>query len=210
MSDLLKYECDMRTINVMINSFSIKEIGNARGRETTRAKFITNLGYLYPDYMDRLNKCTEAKTLKDALDGTNYAAMVAEANLDNDGRNEAMEEGSKIDDVILAESSRRYSMAFENGFHFGVFFAYLKLKELEIKNVTWLADLVSMSIPKNSPGWSKYTIPFKYHIGAQGGYEWREKWSESNNGYEGYNTRRLNKKKWIAKFYVTLSALTNI
>merc|ERR1712153_82231 len=105
--------------------------------------------------MDRLNKCTEAKTLKDALDGTNY---------------EAMEEGSKIDDVILAESSRRYSMAFENGFHFGVFFAYLKLKELEIKNVTWLADLVSMSIPKDSPGWSKYTIPFKYHIGAQGGY----------------------------------------
>jgi len=55
MDDLLKFECDMRTLNVINNSFSIKEIGNARGRESTRAKFITNLGYLYPDYMDKLN-----------------------------------------------------------------------------------------------------------------------------------------------------------
>jgi len=55
MDDLLKFECDMRTLNVINNSFSIKDIGNARGRESTRAKFITNLGYLYPDYMDKLN-----------------------------------------------------------------------------------------------------------------------------------------------------------
>lgn len=40
-------------------------------------------------------------------------------------------------------------MAFENGFHFGVFFAYFHLKQLEIKNVCWFADLVSMNIPKN-------------------------------------------------------------
>ena len=44
-------------------------------------------------------------------------------------------------------------MAFENGFHFGVFYGYLKLKELEIKNVTWLSDLVSMNLSKTS-SWS--------------------------------------------------------
>lgn len=55
MDDLLKFECDMRTLNVINNSFAIKDIGNARGRESTRAKFITNLGYLYPDYFDKLN-----------------------------------------------------------------------------------------------------------------------------------------------------------
>jgi len=60
-----------------------------------------------------------------------------------------LENENKIDDVILEESSRRYSMAFENGFHFGVFFAYFHLKQLEIKNVCWFADLVSMNIPKN-------------------------------------------------------------
>ena len=72
---------------------------------------------------------------------------------------------------MLAESSRKYSMAFENGFHFGVFYAYLRLKELEIKNVTWLSDLVSMNLSKNSPGWNKYSVPFMYHLNAQGQYE---------------------------------------
>jgi vacuolar-type H+-ATPase subunit C/Vma6 len=82
-----------------------------------------------------------------------------------------MDGEATIDNVILDESSRRYSMAFENGFHFGVFFAYFKLKQLEIQNVVWFADLVSMKIPKNQPGWNKFTVPFKYFIGANGGYE---------------------------------------
>ena len=72
---------------------------------------------------------------------------------------------------MLAEASRKYSMAFENCFHFGAFYAYLKLKELEIKNVTWLSDLVSMNLGKNSPGWNKYTVPFMYHVNAAGQYE---------------------------------------
>lgn len=77
MDDLLKFECDMRTLNVINNSFSIKDIGNARGRESTRLKFITNLGYLYPDYMTKLNECTDGKQLVEALDGTNYKSLLA-------------------------------------------------------------------------------------------------------------------------------------
>lgn len=54
-------------------------------------------------------------------------------------------------------------MAFENGFHYGVFYAYLKLKEMEIKNIIWLAELVSIGVPKNMPGWKKTVPLFKYH-----------------------------------------------
>jgi V-type H+-transporting ATPase subunit d len=49
---------------------------------------------------------------------------------------------------MFVEKSKRYSMAFENGFHYGVFYAYLKLKEMEIKNVIWLAELVSIGVPR--------------------------------------------------------------
>ena len=45
---------------------------------------------------------------------------------------------------MLVEASKRFSMAFEDGFHYGCFYAYLKLKEQEIANVTWLAELVTL------------------------------------------------------------------
>jgi len=68
-----------------------------------------------------------------------------------------------IDDVMFIEKSKRFSMAFENQFHYAVFYAYLKLKEMEIKNIIWLAELVSINVPKNMAGWNKYVLPFKYH-----------------------------------------------
>jgi V-type H+-transporting ATPase subunit d len=49
---------------------------------------------------------------------------------------------------MFVEKSKRYSLAFENGFHFGAFYGYLKLKEMEIKNIVWLAELVSIGVPR--------------------------------------------------------------
>lgn len=53
-----------------------------------------------------------------------------------------------IDDVMFTEKMRKLSMAFENQFHYGVFYAYLKMKEMEIKNIVWLAELVSIGVPR--------------------------------------------------------------
>lgn len=64
---------------------------------------------------------------------------------------------------MFEEKSKRYSIAFEQQFHFGCFYAYLKLKEQEIRNIVWLAELISLNVPKSSPGWKKYIVPFKYH-----------------------------------------------
>ena len=67
---------------------------------------------------------------------------------------------------MLKESSRRFSEAFEDGFHFGCFYAFLKLKEQEIKNVTWLAELVTMQVSRNLPGWNKYVAVSYTHLRA--------------------------------------------
>lgn len=128
------------------------------------------MGYLYPDFMTPIHKCTDSKQLVEALENTSYH-FIKDANLDANNNNEALETDDKIDDVLKQEMSRRFSMAFENGFHFGVFYAYFHLKLLEISNICWFADLISLNMPKNQPGWNKYYVPFKYHINANGGYE---------------------------------------
>ena len=68
-----------------------------------------------------------------------------------------------IDEVTNEELTRKFSMAFEEQFHYGCFYAYLKLKEQEIKNVAWLAELIIMDAPRNLPGWNKVVVPFMYH-----------------------------------------------
>jgi V-type H+-transporting ATPase subunit d len=139
-------------------------MNDAHRREEKRGKYMANLGYLYPERYDRLIAVVNARDFKDALDGTDYSRLLNDANMDEGQQmNEAEESKTQLDDVMLHEQSRQYSMSFENGFHFGVFYGYLKLKELEIKNVTWLDELVSLDCSRAIPGWNKYTVPFKYH-----------------------------------------------
>jgi len=78
--------------------------------------------------------------------------------------NEVESRGKTLDEAMLEESIKRFSMAFEEQFHYGCFYAYLKLKEQEIKNITWLADLITMQADRGLPGWNKVIVPFLYHV----------------------------------------------
>jgi len=163
MGDLLRFESDMMTIQVIENSRNYTQLVSARGREAERKKYISKVGYLYPDRSELLGNVTDFKSLLQALDATPYEFMLKQVSSGDDGRNEAENSGITIDDVMLVEASRRFSLAFEDGFHYGCFYAYLKLKEQEIANVTWLAELITLQVSRALPGWNKYVVPFKYH-----------------------------------------------
>ena len=44
MDDLLKFESDCMTIQIIYNSIDIKNLSDAKGREGERRKYINNLG----------------------------------------------------------------------------------------------------------------------------------------------------------------------
>jgi len=164
MADLLKFESDLMTLQIIANSLSFSGLVNARNKEAERNKYISKIGYLYPDRIERLDNVSDFKSLISAVENTPYEAMLQKVRQNDGDRHEAESEGATIDEVMLTEASRRFSEAFENGFHYGCFYSFLKLKEQEIKNVTWLAELVTMQVSRNLPGWNKYVVPFKYHV----------------------------------------------
>ena len=54
MDDLLKFESDLMTIQIIENSRSYSGLVDARG-DSERKKYISKVGYLYPDRSEALN-----------------------------------------------------------------------------------------------------------------------------------------------------------
>jgi vacuolar-type H+-ATPase subunit C/Vma6 len=115
MCDLLKFESDARTIQIVANSLNFRDMRSDQSREHYRTKFMCNLGYLYPERYNALKSVSDAKTFREALDCSPYAKLVEDINLGvEDQRHEAESSEPKLDEIMLAEASRRFSMAFEN------------------------------------------------------------------------------------------------
>jgi len=76
MDDILKFESDCMTLQIIYNSFDIKGLSDARGREGERRKYINALGYLYPDRDKDLTEADTFDKLKEALHGSIYEPMM--------------------------------------------------------------------------------------------------------------------------------------
>lgn len=77
-------------------------------------------------------------------------------------KDEEFNSGAKtMDDYMFEEQAKVYALAFEQQFHCACFYSYLKLKEQEIRNIGYMADLVSIGMAKNLPQWKKIVVPFK-------------------------------------------------
>lgn len=77
MDDLLKFESDCMTLQIIYNSIDIKGLNDAKGREGERKKYINSLGYLYPDKDRELTEVDSFEKLKEAVRGFEYEKMIA-------------------------------------------------------------------------------------------------------------------------------------
>ena len=160
MEDLLKYEADCQTIQIVYNSLAY----NNQFQEEERKKVIPYFGFLYPEITAQLIKCNSLEQLRQILQPfPDYYELVKEIpdpkKLDEFG----LQSGLKsLDDLMFKESMKRYSIAFEQQFHFACFYAYIKIKEQEIKNIVLLADMNAFDKELGSKVKKGYILPFDY------------------------------------------------
>lgn len=162
MEDLLMFEADFKTIQVVYNSIGNKDFNTAIKIITTRKNLCPNLGYLYPDCQRLLLNAMSLDVIRDYVKGIdNYRDILKDAP-DPMKKEDFSVSTKSLDDIMFDEEARRYALAFDQQAHYAVFYSYLKLKEQEIRNIVWLAEMIARKLPKNHSGWKKIIVPFSH------------------------------------------------
>ncbi|OBZ71718.1 V-type proton ATPase subunit d [Grifola frondosa] len=151
MHRILSFEADRRAINITINSF-----GTQLTKEQ-RAKLFPTIGRLFPEGNNALARADDVEQVRQACEPiSEYRAFfdVSGAPRTNGGRSESTANllGDLGDDLsAVAELEDRFflhevhlnKLAFLQQFQYAVFYSYLKLKEQEIRSLTWIAECIA-------------------------------------------------------------------
>ncbi|KII90766.1 hypothetical protein PLICRDRAFT_697248 [Plicaturopsis crispa FD-325 SS-3] len=142
MHRILAFEADRRTINITINSF------NTELTKEQRAKLFPTIGRLFPEGNNQLAKADEIDNVRQVCENiAEYRAFFdgSTANGLNGAANGGDESAAatQIEDHFFRTEVHYNKLAFLQQFQYGVFYSYIKLKEQEIRNITWIAECIA-------------------------------------------------------------------
>lgn len=139
MSRVLSFEADRRSINITLNSF------NTDLSKEQRAKLFPSFGKLFPEGNNALARADDPDQVKAVIDNVlEYrpffeAAAAGGAGTGGGGSGEG---GASLEDRFFKFDVELNKMSFLQQFQYGVFYSFVKLKEQEIRSLTWIAESV--------------------------------------------------------------------
>lgn len=135
MSRILGFEADRRTLNITINSF-----GTELSKDQ-RARLFPTIGRLYPEGNNVLARADDIETVISAVDHiSEYKAFFDKANINS---NSGGEDAGSLEDEFFKYDVELNKQSFLQQFQYAVFFSFVKLKEQEVRNLTWIAECIA-------------------------------------------------------------------
>jgi V-type H+-transporting ATPase subunit d len=134
MGELLRVRADTNAINITLNSFGTP-LNEPAMRTSDRKRLYPSVGHLYPAGTAMLADVSDEDELGRVLElFPQYAAIW---NIHAAGVAE-----KSIDDCFYERDVQMLELAFESQMHFASFYAYVKLKEQEIRNMVWVSECI--------------------------------------------------------------------